>query len=152
MIVFDLVCAGGHRFEGWFGSAGEFDSQGARGLLSCPTCGDASVERVPSATRFNAGAKQSIPEVTPEPAVDPAFAGKDPMAIAQILYSRMLDRMLTTSEDVGETFPAEARRIHYHEARPRAIRGQASAEEHAELVEEGIPVLRVSIPSKDRFS
>jgi len=152
MIVFDLVCGVGHRFEGWFGSADEFDSQAARGLLSCPTCGDACVERVPSATRFNAGAKESVPEPKPDPAADPAFAGKDPIAIAQILYSRMVDRMLTTSEDVGEMFPAEARRIHYQEAPGRAIRGQASAEEHAELIEEGIPVLRFSIPSKDRYS
>ena len=77
---------------------------------------------------------------------------KDPMAIAQILYARMVDEMLTKSEDVGQAFPEEARRIHYKEAPKRSIRGQASADEHAELLEEGIPVLRIPIPSRDRFS
>jgi len=74
------------------------------------------------------------------------------MAIAQILYARMVDEMLSKSEDVGQAFPEEARRIHYQEVPKRAIRGQASAEEHAELVDEGIPVVRIPIPSRDRFS
>jgi len=148
MIVFDLLCGSGHRFEGWFGSAQEFDAQDARGLLNCPTCGDAHVERVPSATRFNAGAKESAPVVNP----DPALAGKDPMAIAQILYARLVDEMLTKSEDVGEAFPQEARKIHYAEAPARAIRGQASAEEHAQLIDEGIAVVRIPMPSRDSYS
>jgi hypothetical protein len=58
----------------------------------------------------------------------------------------MLDELLARSEDVGAEFPAEARRIHYQEAPERTIRGQASKEEHEELVEEGIPVLRMPIP------
>lgn len=148
MIVFDLVCATGHRFEGWFASADEFASQSERGLLSCPNCGIDRVERVPSATRFNSGAAENVPAAKPEQAME----GKDAMAIAQILYARMVDEMLSKSEDVGQAFPEEARRIYYQEAPGRAIRGQASAEEHAELVEEGIPVLRIQIPSRDRFS
>ena len=39
MIVFDLSCDQGHRFEGWFGSSGDFADQRERGLLSCPQCG-----------------------------------------------------------------------------------------------------------------
>ncbi|PKP89585.1 MAG: DUF1178 domain-containing protein, partial [Alphaproteobacteria bacterium HGW-Alphaproteobacteria-15] len=39
MIVFDLSCADGHRFEGWFGSSTDFEEQCARGLLTCPACG-----------------------------------------------------------------------------------------------------------------
>ena len=148
MIVFDLICAGGHRFEGWFGSTDEFAAQSERGLLSCPSCGVGCVERVPSATRFNSGAVENIPAAKPEQAMQ----GKDAMAIAQILYARMVDEMLSKSEDVGQAFPEEARRIHYQEAPKRAIRGQASAEEHAELVEEGIPVVRIPIPSRDQFS
>jgi len=148
MIVFDLVCASGHRFEGWFGSSEEFSSQSERGLLTCPNCGAGHVERVPSATRFNSGAAENAPAAKPEQAMQ----GKDAMAIAQILYARMVDEMLSKSEDVGQAFPEEARRIYYQEAPGRAIRGQASAEEHAELVEEGIPVVRIPIPSRDRFS
>jgi len=148
MIVFDLVCAAGHRFEGWFGSAEDFASQSERGLLSCPNCGAGKVDRVPSATRFNSGAAENVAAAKP----DMALEGKDAMAIAQILYARMVDEMLSKSEDVGQAFPEEARRIHYQEVPKRAIRGQASAEEHAELVDEGIPVVRIPIPSRDRFS
>jgi len=72
--------------------------------------------------------------------------GKDPFAIAQMLYSRMLDELLTKSEDVGKEFPAEARKIFYQEAPARAIRGEASAREHEELLDEGIPVARLPLP------
>jgi hypothetical protein len=74
------------------------------------------------------------------------------VAIAQKLYSRMLDELLTRSEDVGAEFPAEARRIHYQEAPARMIRGQASDEEHDALVEEGIPVARLPIPPSGRWN
>lgn len=78
--------------------------------------------------------------------------GKDPFAIAQILYSRMLDELLTKSEDVGKAFPEEARRIFYDEAPARAIRGQATDEEHEQLVEEGIPVARLPVPPSGKLN
>src|SRR5207253_2916691 len=147
MIVFDLLCASGHRFEGWFGSAGDFASQKKRKLLSCPTCGAAKVERVPSATRANLGAPAPKAAANPaQPVKTPDMEGKDPFAIAQMLYSRMLDEMLTKSEDVGKEFPAEARKIFYNESPDRPIRGQATQEEHDELLDEGIPVARLPIP------
>lgn len=149
MIVFDLLCADGHRFEGWFGSAVDFASQQERRLVSCPTCGSARVERVPSASRVNLGAQAPQPPKAPNPGnvpKSPEMEGKDPFAVAQMLYSRMLDELLTKSEDVGKQFPEEARRIHYNEAPARAIRGQATQEEHEELVDEGIPVARLPLP------
>jgi hypothetical protein len=147
MIVFDLLCAVGHRFEGWFGSAGDFASQKARKLLACPACGSADVQRVPSASRVNLGAV--APKAAQKPETQgktPDMEGKDPFAIAQMLYSRMLDELLTKSEDVGKEFPAEARRIYYQETPARAIRGQATEKEHNDLVDEGIPVARLPLP------
>ena len=145
MIVFDLLCAAGHRFEGWFGSAADFADQKERQLLSCPSCGSAKVERVPSASRVNLGAPEPKAPAAP-PARTPEMEGKDPFAIAQMLYSRMLDELLTKTEDVGKQFPAEARKIFYQEAPARAIRGQATTEEHEELLDEGIPVARLPLP------
>lgn len=142
MIVFDLLCVLGHRFEGWFGSAGEFADQKQRSLLSCPSCGSAQIERVPSASRVNLGATE--PQTAPAP--PPQAEGKDPLAIAQMLYSRMLDDLLARTEDVGSDFPAEARRIYYDEAPERAIRGEATQAEHQDLVDEGIPVARLPLP------
>jgi len=143
MKIFDLLCVGGHRFEGWFASAEDYAGQRKRGLVACPSCGSQGVDRVPSATRFNTGA--------PQPA-HREQAGQDPLALAQKLYSRMLDDLLTKSEDVGSSFPAEARRIHNQEAPARSIRGQASQEEHDALIEEGIPVARLPIPPLGRWN
>lgn len=146
MIVYDLECGGGHRFEGWFASKNEFAAQSERGLVSCPKCGEQEVRRIPSVTRFNSGAIEPQEKPRPQPA---EFAGKDPTAIAQILYSRFVDEMLQKSEDVGRAFPEEARRIHNQEAPARSIRGQATNEEHAQLLDEGIAVLRLPVPPRD---
>jgi len=150
MIVFDLLCSAGHRFEGWFGSAADYDSQRERRLLSCPTCGSAQVDRVPSATRANLGAEP--PKAPPQPGKTPEMEGKDPFAIAQMLYSRMLDELLTKTEDVGREFPNEARNIFYERTPGRAIRGQATQEEHDELLDEGIPVARFPIPPSGKVN
>ncbi|MEO8202874.1 MAG: DUF1178 family protein [Betaproteobacteria bacterium] len=145
MIVFDLKCSAGHRFEGWFASADDFTSQKERRILNCPSCDDSGIERLPSATRINMGAveKPPVPAKVEQP---------DPMALAQMLYSRMVDELLTRSEDVGNRFPEEARRIHYEETPARAIRGIASQAEHDELVDEGIPIARLPIPPAGRLN
>ena len=153
MIVFDLQCAQGHRFEGWFASAKDFGGQKKRGLLSCPSCGNAAIERTLSAPRLNMGAQEPRQPQPQLPAQKtPDMEGKDPFAIAQMLYSRMLDEILTKSEDVGTQFPEEARKIFYKETAGRAIRGQATQEEHDELVDEGIPVARFPLPPSDRLN
>ena len=158
MIVFDLLCSAGHRFEGWFGSADDFASQRDRGLISCPSCGSADVQRVPSAARVNFGAQppkpvQPAPKTAQQPAGQPVktpdMEGKDPFAIAQMLYSRMLDDLFTKTEDVGRRFPEEARKIFYEETPARAIRGQATNEEHEALLEEGIHVARLPVPRSE---
>ncbi len=93
MIVFDLHCAGSHRFEGWFASAKDFASQKKRGLLSCPSCGNSEISKGLSAPRLNMGAQEpkAVPQKTPD------MEGKDPFAMAQMLYPRMLDEILTRS-------------------------------------------------------
>lgn len=144
MIVFDLLCDAGHRFEGWFASAADFSSQQDRKLLNCPSCGSEDVERVPSATRVNVGAAEQSPQ---KPAgAQQGEAGAAPSAPVALAYARVLEEILKRTEDVGNQFPAEARRIFYAEAPERAIRGTASDEEHAALLEEGIPVRRIPVP------
>src|SRR5918911_795376 len=158
MIVFDLLCRAGHRFEGWFGSSADFAAQKKRKLVTCPSCGSSHVKRVPSATRANLGAEPpkplkvpTAPNAAQQPAKTPDMEGKDPFAIAQMLYSRMLDDLLTKSEDVGRGFPAEARDIFYQRAPERAIRGHATQEEHDALIDEGIPVARFPVPPKEEL-
>ena len=156
MIVFDLSCGEGHRFEGWFASSGDFAKQKKRGLLSCPASGPRSVEKDLSAPRFNGRAPApqpaKVPASAPLPQKTPDMEGKDPFAVAQMLYSRMLDEVLSKSEDVGKEFAAEARRIFYSQAPGRAIRGQATDKEHDALLEEGIPVARLAVPPPHRLN
>lgn len=152
MIVYDLRCGSGHRFEGWFASAEDFGVQCERSLLACPSCGTKDVVRVPSAARLNMGAMMPVAAEKARAVPAAAMEGRDPLAIAQILYARMVDALLAQSEDVGKDFPEEARRIHNDEAPKRAIRGQASDEEHEALIEEGIPVMRLPVPPEGHWN
>jgi hypothetical protein len=69
MIVFDLACAQGHRFEGWFASGEEFARQSEARLVHCPVCEDAEVVRLPSAkVRVGASSDEREVATTPEPA------------------------------------------------------------------------------------
>jgi hypothetical protein len=130
MIVYDLSCSGGHAFEGWFDSGAEFDRQKAAGLVSCPVCDGVDVERLPAAkVRV---AKAHPPAPASPPTTRDAIAGISPELLAK------LREVVRNTEDVGERFPEEARKIHYDEAPPRSIRGQASREEAEALTEEGI--------------
>ena len=44
---------------------------------------------------------------------------------------------------VGGNFAEEARKIHYGETQARGIYGEASDEQHQELVEEGVEIARI---------
>ena len=146
MKIFDLQCGAGHRFEGWFASSEDYAAQRAQGLVGCPACGAHEVERIPSATRFNTGVPAPVPAA-------PQGEGATPSPeTVQVLYARLIDEVLARAEDVGEAFPAEARRIHYEEAPARMIRGQATQEEHEALLEEGIAVARLPVPPAKRWN
>lgn len=134
MIVLDLSCGQGHRFEAWFASSEAFENQLAGGLVSCPHCGTHQIKRLPSAPYVQTSSHAR----TAEP---------DPQAIAAKLIEA-LRAAAQQSEDVGERFVEEARRIHYGDAEERAIRGQAKPGDMIELLEEGIPILPVP-PDKD---
>jgi hypothetical protein len=69
-----------------------------------------------------------------------------PDASLQAEWMKMVRHVMANTEDVGERFAEEARRIHYGETEDRSIRGQASREETEALVEEGIAVLPLPIP------
>lgn len=132
MIVLDLICDQQHRFEAWFASSEAYDCQRAAGLVSCPHCDSHAVHRVPSAPYVQTSS-HSTPSPTPP---------TNPAAVAARLVDA-LRQAASHSEDVGERFPEEARRIHYGDSEERAIRGKANKEDLAELLEEGIPVLPV---------
>lgn len=144
MIIFDLCCTQGHRFEGWFASGEEFMRQQERGFVSCPVCDDAHIERLPSA-------RVSVPKGAPRNAAPAAPSGEardgggDAAAGLPAEAITKLREIVRNTENVGRRFPEEARRIHYRETAPRAIRGQASRDEAQALTDEGIDF--ASLPS-----
>ena len=137
MIVFDLICRDQHRFEGWFTSGEDFTSQQRRGLLNCPVCGGAHVEKLPAAR---------IRKQSTEPAVSAPGSAARSESGDKMDISRIIDYVLTHSEDVGKLFAEEARKIYYQDTPPRSIRGSATRIEAEELREEGIPVFSLPIP------
>jgi len=144
MIIFELACAHGHRFEGWFASGEEFVRQQEQSLVACPICDDAHVERLPSA-------RVSVSKGVARDNAPPAEAGEErdtPVPAAAGLPSEAVARLreiVRTTENVGRRFPEEARKIHYREVPARAIRGQASRDEAKALTDEGIEF--TSLPS-----
>jgi hypothetical protein len=141
MKVLDLQCENAHVFEGWFASEDDFASQQQRGLVACPMCGASHVSKKLSAPRLNLGASRQEPQVRQDVA-----AGEPVAAELQAAWLALARRVLTQTEDVGERFPEEARRIHYGESEQRGIRGQASHEETQALLEEGISVMPLALP------
>lgn len=143
MKVLDLQCAHGHGFEGWFSSEDDFQDQLARQLVACPMCGDTAVAKLPSAPRLN------LSGATPAPA-ESQGAGTPvaalPPAALQAAWMHMVRRVMAQTEDVGERFAEEARRIHYGETPERGIRGQATREQTEELMDEGIAVMALPLP------
>ena len=138
MKVLNLRCAHDHRFEGWFGSDDDFQSQTESGLVECPLCGDKAIGRLPSAPRLNVS---NLREVAPVRTAD------DLQTQQQSQWIRAMRHVMDNTEDVGERFPEEARRIHYGEVEERGIRGQATREDAQALREEGIEVVAVPVPA-----
>jgi len=188
MKVFDLRCAGDHRFEGWFGSDADYESQHAKRMIGCPMCGSVEIDKLLSAPRLNlSGATAPVARVRGtrdgregrgqgreseraaaeqrERAQDegrgavaggPAAGGHgvpakslppEAMHELQRQFMQAARELIANTENVGDRFAEEARKIHYDEAPARGIRGVASAEETRELIEEGIDVMALPIPA-----
>lgn len=155
MIVFDLQCEpGGHRFEGWFGSSADFENQQARGLVSCPSCGSASVGKAVMAP--NVGRKgNQLTLQRPQPDVSSGAVADQPVsnlplppeAVAILkAVAAMQAEAIKSSTWVGESFADDARAMHYGEKDVAAIHGRATINEARELMEEGIPVAPLIVP------
>lgn len=144
MIIYDLRCDNEHQFEGWFRSAADFEDQSTSHLVNCPRCNSHNIRRVPSAVAiFGQG---TLDEGGDSSAAKSSGGGTSVMpAGTQIMaaYRQLVRVLMANSEDVGNSFAAEARKIHYHQAPNRAIRGDATAKDLESLAEEGITVMHL---------
>lgn len=154
MKVLDLRCEHGHGFEGWFASGDAFEDQLARGLVECPVCGSTTVVKLLAAPRLNlSGARAPTASATgasdtqmpPFPQVD-APGAVAPTPSPQARWMDAVRHLMASTENVGDRFAEEARKMHYGEADERAIRGRATREQAEALLDEGIDVVTLPIP------
>ena len=137
MKVLNLRCAGGHGFEGWFASEDDYATQSKATGIACPLCGSTEISRLPSAPRLNVS-RHAAAEA------EPASPGMQMTLQSQWL--KVVRQVMSSTEDVGDRFAEEARRIHYGEVEERGIRGRASSEDAEALREEGIAVVALPLP------
>lgn len=148
MIILNLLCDNGHRFEGWFASSDAFRDQQARQLVQCTHCQISSVTQLPSAPHVRRGGAITTQDRNTPNADDANGLTAAPLTqpeTAQKLF-QALAVMARQAENVGDRLPEEARRIYYKEAPARNIRGIATLEETRELLDEGIMVLPAPVP------
>ena len=148
MKVYNLACPLDHRFEGWFASEEDYLAQQDKSMLTCPVCDSAEITRMPSAPHI---AKPSSTELAiPKTEVEHvssgvvALTGSDHSQLeaqVQAAFLKGMRELMGRSEDVGDSFADEARKIHYKESPERSIRGQTTLDEAEALREEGIDVL-----------
>jgi hypothetical protein len=141
MIVFNLTCSNDHSFEGWFASAADFERQQQAAQLNCPLCGSTEVNKGLHAPYVNTGSAPALQKPRPQ-----ARDASGQYVNIGDEVTKLIENLIANTEDVGNEFPEEARKIHYREAPERKIRGNASHDEVQELREEGIEVVAVPVP------
>ncbi|CAA9357989.1 MAG: FIG004851: hypothetical protein [uncultured Microvirga sp.] len=156
MIRYALACENGHEFESWFPSSDAFEAQAARGLVACPVCNVAKVEKQimrPSVSRSGAS-----PRAAPDaPAEVPAPQPPQPVAVfserereLRAMVTAIREHVMKNAENVGERFPDQARKMHHGEIEHRSIYGAASPVEVKELLEEGVELHPLPMLPGDR--
>jgi hypothetical protein len=151
MIRYNLVCARGHEFESWFAGSAAYDKQAKRGLVECPVCGTAKVEKAlmtPRLARSGKSAPAAPPAPEPAAAASPEAAAPEtatPVAMIspqeqelRTKLKELREHLVKNAENVGQQFPEEARKMHYGEKEHRSIYGTASPDDAKALHEEGI--------------
>jgi len=155
MIRYALVCDKQHEFESWFQNSGAYDKQVKRGLVTCPMCGSAKVEKAimaPQLARTDTDAaamRMAGPEESESSAnITPAATAEEKTQVAMLSsqerelrkkLKELRDHLTRDSDNVGPRFPKEARKMHYGEIEHRSIYGEASPDEAKALAEEGVP-------------
>jgi hypothetical protein len=139
MIRYRLQCKDAHEFEAWFRSSSDYDSQVERGEVSCPSCGSGKVSKALMSPQIATSKRETTPE--PAPALSEAARRAEMQRQFLAMMQHVRREVEKKADYVGDRFAEEARKIHYEEAKPRGIYGEATPEEARKLDEEGIEVL-----------
>ena len=148
MIRYALVCERRHEFEIWFKNSADYDQQAKRGLVTCPACGSAKVEKALMAPSLGRSSKKTgiaTPSEAAPPQPEAPVPEKTPVAMMspqerefRTKLKELREHLTQNADNVGAKFPEEARKMHYGEIEHRSIYGEASPQEAKELHDEGI--------------
>lgn len=143
--VFDLACAAGHVFEGWFRSHDDYEKQMQAGWVTCPLCGSTDIHKQLSAPRLNLrhGVGSKTPDAAMATETAPTPASQPSLDAMQAQFFQQIKQAIRNTDNVGADFAEEARKIHGGEAPDRAIRGSATQAEYEALREDGIEVMPI---------
>jgi hypothetical protein len=155
MIRYALRCERDHTFESWFQSSSAFDSQVKRKLVTCPVCGSAKIEKAIMAPQIVSKKRRESTAPAPAQTSDAPLPGPTPLMMSQESKLRaklkeLRDHIIKNADNVGDSFPNEARKMHYGEIEHRPIYGEASADEARALIDEGIEVSPLPVLPEDR--
>ena len=135
MIVFDLMCANRHTFEGWFDNLESYERQDSEGMIICPVCENTKVKRILSPVAMKSPAR-------------PVLKNRDMPIDYQKLAMEVMNYIHNEFEDMCPQFTKEALKIYDGAAEARNIRGTATKEEEKILEHEGVPFIR--FPGSDK--
>ncbi|PZQ85673.1 MAG: DUF1178 domain-containing protein [Ancylobacter novellus] len=155
MMLYRLHCARDHDFESWFRDSAAYDDQKARGLVTCPVCGSAEVEKAIMAPSLGRGTREVDVPVAASPA--PAASGAQPVALMaekeqqlRAMLKAVREHVVANSDYVGDDFARLARRMHEGDEEQRAIHGEATSEEVRALIDDEIEVLPLPVLPDER--
>jgi len=137
VIIYDLKCREGHKFEGWFRDRSALEEQKVQKLIACPVCGNADVALIPSSVAI-LGRDSRTAAVKMKPELSP-----------QKVLKEFNDYIHKNFDNVGDKFAEIALRIHHGEEDRRNIRGTTTVSEEATLREEGVQFIKISLPKFD---
>ncbi|WP_176596395.1 MULTISPECIES: DUF1178 family protein [Sphingobium] len=152
MIVFDLKCESqGHVFEAWFGSSADYEDQKARGLLSCPLCGDAHVGKAvmaPAVAPKGNSRVEVLPAAASSDGASIAMGAGEEAKMRELVQAlaRAQQKALEDSTWVGRDFAEQARAMHYGEQDRASIHGEVALSEARALIAEGVEVAPLPFP------
>ncbi len=132
MIKYQLKCDScSHEFEGWFVDSTGYDKQAADKAIDCPACTGSHISKAIMAPNIARRRGED----------DSSLTASQSGAKVRAAMREIRRDIVANSDNVGEAFPEEARKIHYGEVKERAIHGEATVSETRDLVDEGIEVL-----------
>lgn len=147
MVIYDLQCQAGHRFEGWFPNNEAFLRQQQRGLVACAYCGNKAVSRRPAGGHVMGGRSggkvvaAAVPTVPAEakPAADTLQVNVDPVTLMKAVHHYVKNNF----KNVGEKFTDQAIQMHRGEIGAEPICGSATETQKERLDDAGVAYTQV---------